>query len=378
MRNKIVAAGLVCVDITPVFPSQKTFGLQDFRPGQVVLTDGISVSVGGVVGNTGLGLKLLGADVVLMAKIGDDALGRIVLEQVRAYGADCRIQTCADCSTSYSVVLALPGTDRIFLHDPGANHTFGADNLDMAQIAEAQIFHFGYPPSMRGMFENDGAACVRMFEEVRRAGTATSLDMAMMDPASEAAAVDWARIVRRLTPLIDFFLPSVEELSFMIDRKGWARYRELAGGEDLACRLPMAYVRELADELMGWGAKVALIKCGARGLYLRCADEDRLRLVGGGLGETLSGWAGVDHFEPSYDPGLVRSSTGAGDACIAAFLYAVQRGLSWRRCAQAAAAAGAACVTQYDALSGLMPLDALLRKIDAGWEKVRGSAPDGQ
>lgn len=58
------------------------------------------------------------------------------------------------------------------------------------------------------------------------------------------------------------------------------------------------------------------------GLYLQCMGRDRLRLAGGGL-DALSDWTGVDHFELSYDPGSVRSSTGISDAG-AAFLYAVQ------------------------------------------------------
>ena len=48
-----------------------------------------------------------------------------------------------DSGTSYSVVIAPPGTDRIFLHNPGANNTFRARDLDFAKIARADFFHFG-------------------------------------------------------------------------------------------------------------------------------------------------------------------------------------------------------------------------------------------
>ena len=46
--------------------------------------------------------------------------------------------------TSYSVVLAIPGIDRIFLHDPGANVNFSGSDLDFEAIKEADLFHFGY------------------------------------------------------------------------------------------------------------------------------------------------------------------------------------------------------------------------------------------
>ena len=63
----------------------------------------------------------------------------------------------------------------------------------------------------------------------------------------------------------------------------------------------------------------------------------------------------------------MRSGTGAGDTSIAAFLTGVLRGYGPADCAALAAAEGACCVTAYDALSGIRPIEELMDRIRAGW-----------
>ena len=67
--KKIIAAGHICLDITPVFPAQRSCRELNevLIPGKLVHMEGADVHTGGSVANTGLALKLLGNDVVLMA-----------------------------------------------------------------------------------------------------------------------------------------------------------------------------------------------------------------------------------------------------------------------------------------------------------------------
>ena len=44
------------------------------------------------------------------------------------------------------------------------------------------------------------------------------MDMAAVDADSEAGRADWEAILKRVLPYVDFFVPSVEELCFMLDR----------------------------------------------------------------------------------------------------------------------------------------------------------------
>ena len=63
MAGKIIVAGHICLDITPVFASGKTQPLASvLTPGKLVQMKDVNISTGGAVANTGLALKVLGAD----------------------------------------------------------------------------------------------------------------------------------------------------------------------------------------------------------------------------------------------------------------------------------------------------------------------------
>lgn len=371
MRKKVIAAGHICLDITPVFPECKVDKLEHLlQPGKLLHMKEADVHTGGSVSNTGLGMKLLGADVSLMGKIGDDAFGRMVQSIFEEYGAQEGLLVTPGESTSYSVVLAVPGIDRIFLHNPGANDTFCMEDIPQEQLKEAALFHFGYPPLMKKMYENQGEELVRIFRSVKDAGAATSLDFAAIDPASEAGSADWEAILEKVLPYVDFFVPSVEELCYMLDRERFAQWQERAAGRDITEVLDIDQdVRPLAEQCMSFGAKVLLIKCGTPGIYYRTADKSTLRGIGGKMELDINNWADKEGFEKSYVPDRVLSGTGAGDTSIAAFLTAVLEGYSVEECMQLATATGASCVAAYDALSGLKSFDELKAKIAAGWAK---------
>ena len=140
---------------------------------------------GGAVSNAGINLHRLGIRTQLMGKIGDDLLGRAILDVVSSYGPDLAqgMITVPGEGSSYTVVIDPPGIDRIFLHDPGANDTFGAEDVRHEMLAGVQLFHFGYPPLMKRMYASDGRDLVEIFYRAKQTGVTTSLDLAMPDPA---------------------------------------------------------------------------------------------------------------------------------------------------------------------------------------------------
>ena len=368
--KRIVAAGHVCLDITPEFRNQPVEKMGDLmKPGSLVETGTADVHIGGSIANTGLGLKILGADVVLMGKIGKDSFGSLVKAQVGDYVSTEYMIESESESTSYSVVLAPKGIDRMFLHCPGANDTFSAADPDYEVIRNADLFHFGYPPLMKTMFREDGEELVQMYRRIYEMGVATSLDTASVDEHAESGRADWKKILKRVLPYVDFFVPSVEELAFMIDRPLYQTWTERADGRDITEVIRQEEIRSLADTLISWGAKIVMIKCGTPGLYLATGNLKTMGALSEKLNLDLFGWEDVRHFEKSYKPSKVLSATGAGDTTIAAFLYAVLQGYEWDECVQLAAAEGATCVETYDAISGLKSLEALKCRIDSGWEK---------
>ena len=69
---------------------------------------------------------------------------------------------------------------------------------------------------MRHFYENAGWGLVSVFRRARRAGLATSLDLCAVDPDSDAGREDWEMILTNVLPLVDFFVPSIDELRYML------------------------------------------------------------------------------------------------------------------------------------------------------------------
>ncbi len=371
--GKIISAGHICLDITPAFLENEARTIGELLlPGRLLQMGKADVHTGGSVANTGLALKILGADVALMGKVGQDAFGEMVLSQLDEYDAREGMIVAEDTDTSYSVVIAPKGIDRVFLHNSGANNVFYKKDLDYSLIKDAKLFHFGYPTLMQSMFENDGEELVDMFCEVKKLGVLTSMDMAAVDEQSPAGRADWDGILKKVLPYVDFFVPSVEELAYMIDRERFYEWQKRAAGRDVTELLDVEKdICPLADKLIAYGAKVVLIKCGAPGMFLATADCEKLSEISSSLAGGAEAWTDLRVFEKSYKPDAVLSGTGAGDTSIAAFLYAILQGYSYQECLQLSTATGASCVAAYDALSGLKSFEELKEKIKNGWEKNR-------
>lgn len=371
MSKKAVVAGHICVDITPAIPGEKVSNLNEVViPGKIIPAGDISISTGGAVASTGLAMKIFGTDVTLMGKVGKDNFADIIISLLRKYGYEGELLVSDKISTSYSIILAVPGIDRIIFHNAGANDAFYLKDMDLDKIWEADLFHFGYPPIMRSMYENDGAELVRIFKTVSGMGVLTSLDLAMVQEQSDAGRADWNKILSEVLPYTDFFVPSVEELLLMTDREKYHKILERSTDGDIVEVISLEEdVKPLAEKCMAMGAKCVLIKCGAPGLYYKTAGREFADKLSKKLGGDYSDWMDKEGFEASYVPGKVRSGLGAGDTTIGAFLAAVLRGYSLQRCLQFATATGASCVETYDALGGLRSFEELEARIDAGWEK---------
>ncbi len=369
--KKIIIAGHICLDITPIFSNEYT-GKSDkiLTAGETIHMDTADIHTGGVVANTGLAMKILGSDVKLVGKIGEDAFGDIINNILDEYDVDNKMIIDTSSTSSYSIVISPPGIDRIFLHHPGANATFS--NLDLSDdlFEDVGLFHFGYPPLMKRMYENQGEELVRLFKRVKEKGIVTSLDMTAVDANSDAGKQDWRKILTRLLPYVDIFAPSAEEIGYMLDAKLFSLWKERAQGRDVTEIISIKEdVDPLGKQLIEMGSKIVLIKCGAPGLYYRTSNLETISNIADGFIKDPLEWADRSGFEKSYKQEKVLSGTGAGDTTIAAFLTSINMGYSLEKCLQLATATGALSVTQYDALSGLKTIPEMEDMIQKGWEK---------
>src|SRR5262249_44169082 len=147
-----------------------------------------------------------------------DVLGQLVITYLerRDKRLTGLVTVEANYPDSYTIVLAPENVDRIFLHRP--NKAFGVADIDFAAVAQAKIFHLGYPPLLPRLIMNDGDELAAIFQQAKATGVVTSLDMAFPDPHGFSGQVNWPEIMRRTLPHVDVFLPSVEEIVFALRR----------------------------------------------------------------------------------------------------------------------------------------------------------------
>lgn len=391
----IVVAGHICLDIIPTFGREADVAM--FAPGSLTRVGQAVCSTGGAVANVGLALHRLGMPVRLMGRIGNDMFGRQVIQIINAAGngtgdkgggADLEVDDPGAFhkgiidsvvesfdaqdpapgglgaglhevpgeTTSYSIVISPPGRDRFFLHCPGANDTFSSADILPDQLTGARMFHFGYPPIMKNICQQDGRELRAIFEIAQQANLATSLDMCSVDPASEAGKLDWPMYLKHVLPAVDVFLPSLDELRFMFGKPA----------SDAAPTL--AELSELAVELLACGAAVVVIKLGEHGLYVRTtADLHRLAqcpVIGPSLAAM---WHDQQVISPCFQVKMA-GATGAGDCTIAGFLAAMLKGQGPQDAARSAVATGACSVEKPDATSGVLRWEQVQDRIARGWE----------
>lgn len=359
----IVIAGHICLDLIPPFTSTgHTLG-ELIQPGKLLNVGPVLSAPGGCVSNTGLGLHKMGFPVSLCGKIGADYFGGIVRDLLTQRGPGLEKSLIQDpaSATSYTVVINPPGVDRVFLHCPGANDTFVAEDLSEESIRGASIFHFGYPPLMRRMFEDGGAELEKVLRKGAR--SVTSLDMAMPDPDSDAGHADWHGILNRVLPRTDLFLPSFDEICQML---GYVQTGDLESA-----------LEDVSQQLLEAGAGVIGIKLGSDGLYIRTSTNPaRLGKLAEICNCEVREWAGREILSPCYQVNEC-GTTGAGDATIAGFLGAVSLGHDPETAASLATAVGACACESPDGTSGIRPWHEITRRIEQGWDRLAASKLNG-
>ena len=284
MGFDLVSVGVVCADVMvrPVeeLPAKGTLGL----------VPELEMHLGGLAGVTASVYSQLGGSSAFVGQLGKDGFGAYLLAALRGNGVNTdSIQQRASVHSSATVVLIDSAGERTFLHHVGSNAETCEDDIDFDVVAQSKVLHWGGPAIMPRL---DGAPMGRVFERAKSLGVITS-----MDTCYDGKGV-WL-------PLIEPSLPHVDII--------FSSYEEACGYT--GCTTPEA----IAAFYMKYGVKIAVIKLGGEGLYIKSASEElRLRAHA------------VD----------VVDTTGAGDATCGGFLYGHLQGWSLERCGRLANAVG--------------------------------------
>ncbi len=353
-KYDVMIAGHLCLDIIPLFPDTGEKDIsQILRPGKLVNVKDAKINTGGPVSNTGFNMKMLGSNVCFCACVGDDELGKLTVDLLEKNGNSAGISVVKDQPSSYTVVVAPPGIDRIFLHNPGTNDIFSADDLEMELVKESKHFHLGYPPLMAKMFADEGKELARIFRLAKEAGATTSCDMTLPDPKSVSGKAPWRKILENILPYVDIHVPSIEETFYMLYPEKFLEMKRQHNNAELIDFITPDQYSSIADEILEMGAKMTTLKSGHRGFYIKTGSKDKFKNLGAAKPADADNWSDRELWAPAFKVKNFGSATGSGDSSIAGLLTAFINGLTIEQALKYATCLGYQNVCVLDAVSGI-------------------------
>jgi sugar/nucleoside kinase (ribokinase family) len=354
----VLVTGHLCLDVIPSF----AHGNVTFKPGHLTEVGPATFATGGGVSNVGLALIRLGVSTKLVGKIGQDFFGEAIVRVLESYdkGATKNLIIEKGGSSSYTLVLNPPNHDRTFLHNPGCNDSFKATDIDLNLLGPGKIFYFGYPSLMKTIRENP-KAFANLYKEAKERGFITCLDMSLPDAEGDSGKVNWKAFLETVLPQVDIFIPSLEEILFMLERPFY-------DSGQWQHPMPASYLHDVTQKILELGVAVAGVKLGEHGLYLRTANKERLQQSVLAANVDVDAWAERELWSPIFNVD-VKGTVGAGDSAVAGFLASLLKSLNPEDAVTMACAVGACCVEAPDASSGIRSWEETKARVEAGWAR---------
>lgn len=234
---------------------------------------------GGMMGNCVATAATLGIASAVVALVGDDARGSLIVDALRARGVDTRFVRVVDAPTFWTLSLTVPGGDRTLLQFPTT--AFGADwEFDRAQLAGVSWVH---------TVAEQGDPVGGLLRDAKAAGATTSLD------------IEYPYVLR---PDLPELLPEVD-VAFCNSTAA----AELGGPEAAVHRL-----KEL-------GAGLAFVTMGERGAML-CDCDGGLEMFPVRAVEAIDTNGAGDAFAASFAAGRLKGFTTRESVELAIFMAA--------------------------------------------------------
>lgn len=284
----IIGAAILDILVRPV-------GEDVFRMGSYNAED-IRMSVGADALNEATILAKMGKRMGLETVIGKDKAGKLILDHCHEQGIMLRDNSVKEgLSTGINVVLVEEDGRRSFLTNPhGSLRKLRLEDIPMPFPESAKIICFA---SLFVFPEIRARELEILFSQVKKQNKILCVDMTKCKNHETAEEMEPA------LRYVDYLFPNDEEALLLTGHKS---------------------VEEAAEVLLDVGVKHVVIKCGARGCYIRTAQEKM--------------WI------PAAEGVKCVDTTGAGDSFAAGFMYALSEGQNLKDCAQYANICGGKAV----------------------------------
>jgi ribokinase len=269
-RPRIAVVGSANVDLT-------TFSERFPKPGETIFGQKFDLGFGGKGANQAVAARLCGADVFMVARVGDDLFGPSTIKNFEKLGIDAtHVRQVAGVSSGVAPIFVDPSGQNRIIVVKGANDLLKPADVDAAantlKSADCIVLQFEIPLE----------TVYYTIQFARRNGIRCILNPAPAQPVDLAAVVD-----------LDYFVPNESEA-------------ETISG------MPVRNIddaKRCAAKLLASGIRRVIITLGANGSLL--ADSE-----------------GMEHVSAFRVKSV--DSTGAGDAFIGSFATFLGEGLEER------------------------------------------------
>lgn len=263
--------------------------------GKEILAPEMSLTLGSSSAIFASNLAVLGTSVCFIGKIGKDSFGNQVVKSLAEKGVEVSQITYSDTAKTGLTVALSYENERAMVTYPGAMLELKEEDITGDLLQSCSHLHvssiFMQPALKKGM--------VPLFQRAKKAGLTTSLDT-QWDP-DEKWDCDW----ENLLPLVDVFMPNLEEL------------KNITGQKE-----PEACINKIKD----W-VNIVVVKDGINGSII---------------------WNNGEIFkQPVFINTQVKDTIGAGDSFNAGFIHQFIKDKPLKDCSELAAICGAVNTTFY-------------------------------
>lgn len=247
----------------------------------VLLNKGVNFvkKAGGAPANVAAAIVKLGGSASFCGKVGDDAFGKFLIDEMESHGIDCSHVVTDKCNATTLAFVSLQADgERDFEFVRGADGALNATEIDHGIFDSYEIFHFG---SATGLLDGSfKEVYLNLLKEAKNQGKFVSFDPNYRDLLWKHEDETFIQRVKDSLPYVDLIKMSEEEAKLIF------------GTSDK---------EELARIVHIYGISCLTITCGGSGTYVSVD--------------------GVIQEQISSIPITSIDSTGAGDAFIGALLY---------------------------------------------------------
>ena len=245
------------------------------RAGETLFGQRFDLGFGGKGANQAVAARLCGAEVLMLAKVGDDLFGQATISNFASFGIDTgHVKVVPGVSTGAAAILVEPNGDNRIIVVKGANDELHASDIDAAAAQLRQV-----------------DTIILQFE----------VPLETVYHAVHFARTHGIRCIVNPAPALPADLPRLADADYLIPNETEAE--QLSG-----CSVgSLDQARDCASQLLRHGFRRVVLTLGSRG-------------------SLLAGAQGLTHVAPYQVTPL--DTTGAGDAFIGSLAVFLAEGLS--------------------------------------------------